>query len=256
MNAYLLYHQAVHTSRLPCGIAVYHDHPRDNQDPYIWNKQFLHTYCHMKALRKETPEFLEGDLRFWVSAGEGVARKGYAALLCDLVFVVKDQHSWSNLSDLKVKDDPRTDSPEEITTETYEDHYKPGASDHPLPEGEEYVTVKAHPYDSFQPLNEQQQRYDIFSFLKKKVDTAALWKAINFTPRSSYPFPLDPDVAGLLYERLKKAPCKRTGEELQPLRRQYPELLGSDPKWRRPSRRKKVFEKSMACSFCPWYHEC
>ncbi len=255
MNAYLLYHAKVHTSQFPCGFTVYHDYPRDNQDPYIWNKQFLHTYCHMKALRKETPEFLEGDLRFWVSAGKGVVRENYIALLCDLVFVVMDQHSWSNLNDLKVKDNPRPDSPEEISPEAYEDHYKPGVSGHPWPE---YVTVKAHPDDSFQPLNEQQQRYDILDFLRKsgKVDMKALREAINDSKFSSYPFPLDPDVAGLLYERLKKAPCKRTGEELQPLRRQYPECLGSDPKWRRPSRRKKVFEKSMACSICPWYHEC
>ena len=251
MNTYLLYHSKVHTAPFPCGFKVYHDDPRNNQDPYIWNKQFLHTYCHMT----EMPVSQEGDLRFWVSAGKGEIRENYTVLLCDLVFVVKDQHTWSDLHDLKVKDNPRADSPEEVSPEAYEDHYKPGVSDHPWPV---YVTVKAHPDDSFQPLNQQQNRYNILEFLRRsgKVDMKALWEAINYNPRTSHPFRLDSDVAGSLYERLKKAPCKRRGEKLQPLRRQYPERLGSDPQWKRPSRKKAAFEKSMACSSCPLYPEC
>ena len=125
MNAYLLYHRDVETTSLPCGITVYHDRSRHNQDPYIFNERFLQTYCHMSWLRKRG--IRQGDLYFWVSAGEGVSREKYQELLCDLVFEVEQPDvEWSHPNNLK-EDDPIVDS-----KQVWEDHYSWAPLDHCL----------------------------------------------------------------------------------------------------------------------------
>lgn len=48
MSGYVIYHpkRAITTHR---NTTIHHDPMRNsNQDPYIWNTRFLHTYCHIR----------------------------------------------------------------------------------------------------------------------------------------------------------------------------------------------------------------
>src|SRR6266581_4509203 len=208
MNAYLLYHSDVETTRLPCGITVYHDRSRHNQDPYIFTEHFLHTYCHMSRLRKRGIQ--QGDLYFWVSAGERVRREEYHKLLCDLVFEVEQPNAeWSHPNTLAA-DDPLVDS----NNQAWEDHYSWAPIDHAytteqIVAGVKRFTALAHPIHSFQPVDQYQQRPDILALLhslqgdeETRVDEHALYKAINNNARGSAPFPLAPKVALLLHQAL------------------------------------------------------
>ncbi|MDJ0554775.1 MAG: hypothetical protein QNJ68_10100 [Microcoleaceae cyanobacterium MO_207.B10] len=46
MSGYLIYHPSRLVSAFET-IRVYHDTTNGNQDPYLWNQKFLHTYCHI-----------------------------------------------------------------------------------------------------------------------------------------------------------------------------------------------------------------
>jgi hypothetical protein len=224
MNAYLLYHSDVETTPLPCGITVYHDRSRHNQDPYIFNERFLQTYCHMSRLRKRGIQ--QGDLYFWVSAGEGVRRDKYKELLCDLVFEVEQPGvEWLHSNDLK-EDDPIVDS-----KQAWEDHYSWAPIDHAYTPkqvlaGVKRFTAKAHPLNSFQPVDQYQQRPDVLALLHSfqgdedtKVDEHAFYDAINYNAWGSAPFLLNHQVAHLLYQTLNsKRFVQRRGKWLQQLR--------------------------------------
>jgi predicted nucleotide-binding protein (sugar kinase/HSP70/actin superfamily) len=230
MHGYLLYHSKLKRTQLD-GIIIYHDYPDHNQDPYLWNTQFLHTYCHMNNLRKMEQVIHEGDISFWVSAGKKEVRKNFTVLLCDLVFVVKDKIPWQDSNYIK-NTDPLVDS-----KEAYEDHYQ-WWIDHEFKEKQlrygPRFTLEADASRSFQPLDENQQRIDILEFLLEiGVDEQALRNTFG-VGLFSRPFHLDSAVALSLYDLLsQKAYFIRTGDQLQKLRQQYPEELSSDRLQRR-----------------------
>ena len=76
MNGRLLYHQRL--VRTTVGdITAHSDNFRrnGNQDPYIWQKVFLHSYCHMGQMRegfkckpRGHPEVEKGDMNFWITS--------------------------------------------------------------------------------------------------------------------------------------------------------------------------------------------
>lgn len=59
--AYLIYHPA-RTKSIINGITIYHDSFSGNEDPYLWNDKFLHTFCHITQL----PNII-GQINFWIS---------------------------------------------------------------------------------------------------------------------------------------------------------------------------------------------
>ncbi|MGB3510019.1 MAG: hypothetical protein WBA93_12405 [Microcoleaceae cyanobacterium] len=60
MSVYLIYPSRV-VSDFEI-IRVYYDSTSGNQDPYVWNQKFLHTYCHIIQMSPKV-----GDINFWVS---------------------------------------------------------------------------------------------------------------------------------------------------------------------------------------------
>ena len=60
MAGYLIYHPKREVSKF-ANLVVYHDSTTGNQDPYIWNQPFLHTYCHITQMSPEV-----GHINFWV----------------------------------------------------------------------------------------------------------------------------------------------------------------------------------------------
>ncbi len=229
MNAYLLYQWDVKVIPLPSGIIVYTDSPKNNQDPYIFNEQFLHTYCHMKAVSKGGIH--PDDLYFWVNAGEGVIRKNVKELLCDLVFVVKNQMPWPKPPQELAETDRYIDSPQ-----AWQDHYRWASIDHPYkPEqvqtGIGRVTVKADPNRSFQPVDQDQQRIDVKPLLLSAgMDWETIKHAIVGNAFASFPLPLKPAVARSLYGVLSSQQyVQRTGKWLHHLRQENEDLLRSRP---------------------------
>jgi hypothetical protein len=89
---------------------VYFDRTAGNQDPYVWNEAFLHSYCHITQFHAEA-----GDINLWVS-GDRFPR--FSHLYCDLLFVVASKCPWENANDLR-RDDPIVDS-----EEAWDDHYR------------------------------------------------------------------------------------------------------------------------------------
>jgi hypothetical protein len=80
MAGYLVYHPKRSVTVFG-DMFVHHDPLGGNQDPYIWNDCFLHTYCHITQMRPEI-----GHTLIWVSGNNWPA---FDRLYCDLVFVVE-----------------------------------------------------------------------------------------------------------------------------------------------------------------------
>jgi hypothetical protein len=60
-GGYIIYHPRRQASMFGV-VTVYHDTPIRNQDPYVWHRRFLHTYCHMTQMAPAI-----GDINVWVS---------------------------------------------------------------------------------------------------------------------------------------------------------------------------------------------
>ena len=60
-SARLIYHPRRDHRRFG-DTAVYFDSTTGNQDPYVWNDPFLHSYCHITQFHAEP-----GDINLWVS---------------------------------------------------------------------------------------------------------------------------------------------------------------------------------------------
>src|SRR4030042_2295763 len=134
MPGYLIYHPKRQRSKID-NLVIYHDSSRGNQDPYIWNRRFLHTYCHITQMSPK-----EEYINFWVS---GDSFPLFTQLYCDLVFVVQEKKYWTNRNFI-APNDPIVD-----TAEAYNDHYQ-WAYQHPYKSRRRF-TLKADPLLSFQP---------------------------------------------------------------------------------------------------------
>jgi hypothetical protein len=151
VNGYLIYHPRRTISTFE-SVTVYHDSIGGNQDPYIWNKSFLHTYCHITQM---SPQI--GDMNFWVS---GDTFPHFSHLYCDLVFLVTEKIYWGN-ANVITRDDQIVDS-----DEAYIDHYS-WAYQHPFKRRRRF-TLKADPERSFQPQTAERKLIDILPFLSKQ----------------------------------------------------------------------------------------
>jgi uncharacterized protein YciI len=201
-SSHLIYHPKRQVSKAG-RYSVYHDKFGGNEDPYIWNEQFLHTYCHITQLKNE-----EGQTNFWIS---GDTWPNFNALYCDCVFVIAEKHDWDDANTMR-RSDPIVDS-----DQAYEHHYKWGDKEHghhQLKRRGRY-TLKADPKRSFQPQDGKGSLIDILPFLNSQgISTQKLRTAMN-TGRGSRPFKLEGDFGKKLYEYLNRtAKVKLTGRLL------------------------------------------
>ncbi len=198
----LIYHPKRSTSKIGRSV-VYHDAFGGNEDPYIWNNQFLHTYCHTTQLKNEV-----GQINFWIA---GDRWPNFNALYCDCVFVISEKCYWDEANSM------RRNNPIVENNQTYEHHYKWGdktLGHHQLMRRRRY-TLKADPQKSFQPQDGKGNLLDILPFLNSQdINTQKLRTAMN-TGRGSRPFKLDGDLGEKLYKYLKqKAKVKLRGNQL------------------------------------------
>jgi len=204
---------------------VYFDQTTGNQDPYVWSKRFLHSYCHATELRRPEP----GNLNFWVS---GDSFPHFSQLLCDLVFVVEEVCVWTDRNWIS-EHDSVVESPE-----AYLDHYR-WAHQHRY-KRRHRRTLKADPGCSYQPQRSDGGLIDIlphldFLGLSKDALRKSMTKGI-----ASKPLVLSDAVALSLSDYIaNKAAIRLTGDVLYAIRAQNPGLqsfgLGERPTLKAPT---------------------
>ena len=214
MAGYLIYHPKRQRSEID-NLVIYHDSTRSNQDPYIWNRRFLHTYCHITQM---SPKI--GHINFWVS---GDSFPQFTQLHCDLVFVVQDIKDWQDRNFIDLND------PIVETHEAYNDHYQ-WAYQHPFKRRRRF-TLKADPIRSFQPQTKEGDLIDIVPFILRlgmSLETLRNGLLANFGSR---PMKLENEEANKLYERLQSiSQIKLRGDFLEKIRKEHTELASPLPK--------------------------
>lgn len=181
--SFLIYHPKRQPTIIE-NITVYHDNFCGNEDPYIWNDNFLHTYCHITQLTNE-----EGQINFWVS---GNTYPNFTQLLCDCVFVIDKKYFWKDANNISINN-PIVDNPQ-----TFEHHYK-WYDQHRLIRKKRY-TLKANSEKSFQPQDKNRNLIDIVPFLNSQgITIEILIQSIAITKngkraRGSRPFILEMDI--------------------------------------------------------------
>src|ERR1043166_1835911 len=96
---YLIYHPKREKERIG-PYTVYYDKLTGNQDPYIWNEKFLHTFCHITQMTNE-----KNQINFWVS---GDTFPKFTKLYCDCVFVIDKKYPWQSANQID-KNNPIVD---------------------------------------------------------------------------------------------------------------------------------------------------
>lgn len=214
MASHLIYHPRRRQERFGATVA-YFDQPSGNQDPFIWSRQFLHSFCHMTQLR--SPAI--GDINFWVSSSKFSSMPD---LLCDLVFVVESRELWKKRNSIQPTD-PIVNSPI-----AYRDHYR-WVKQHPFTRRNR-ITLKAHPTKSFQPQGPGGALLDVMPMLRSLgFSRVGLLRAL-VCGRGSKPLPLPPNVAQRLLLDIRAASAKRiTGAHFERIRARTPALSSPWP---------------------------
>ena len=205
---YLIYHPEREVISIG-DTKVYHDSFDGNQDPYIWNEQFLHSFCHLTQISVEI-----GDTIFWVSSKKSTMLDN---LWCDCVFVIEEKTYWGTANHIESSDEI-VDS-----KNAFEHHYKwvnEPYNQHNFKKRKRY-TLKADKDKSFQPQNEFNGLIDGLPILiKMGISKEILVQKISMNQsgkrsRNTRPFPIDNETAKeLINEISKKSPIKLTGKFL------------------------------------------
>ena len=150
MSGVIYFHPQREKTHFGNGGIAYHDHiGNHNQDPYIWNDKFLHSYCHITQSRNDI-----GQVNFWVSTNN---LNKIEKILCDLVFVVGEKHYWENANHIDISNSLVDNK------QAFDEHYN-YHSDHRYNKRKRY-TLKADPISSFQPQDENSNLIDILPFI-------------------------------------------------------------------------------------------
>lgn len=202
---WLIYHPRRQVRQLD-GRTVYHDSTAGNQDPYLWNDTFLHSYCHITQMRPEV-----GGIHLWVS---GDAFPEFSSLYCDLVFVVAQKRQWQDANDI-APGDPLVDS-----ADAFNDHYR-WHFQHRFTQRKRY-TLKAD--RSFQPQIAGIELIDIVPLLERHGLPLDRIRTGLRTGNGSKPLWLEPSTATAIEDQLRMAPILLKGPELHQIRLRHPDL--------------------------------
>jgi len=199
MNNYIIPHPPRIRSEIN-DLVVYHDSFEGNQDPYLWNNKFLHSYCKITNMKNE-----EEQINFWVSAD---IHPNFNQLLCDCVFVVSEKHFWAERNNIE-----RNDSI--VDNDNAFDHHYNWAHQHPFTRRRRY-TLKADSDRSFQPQTENRGLFDILPFLNANgIETNYLRQEMFPSWRSKY-YKFDHELGERLYNHIfTESSIKLFGTDLE-----------------------------------------
>jgi hypothetical protein len=211
-SGYLIYHPKRETRKFG-KTAVYFDKTKGNQDPYVWNIRFLHTFCHITEMSPE-----KGHICFWVSRGSNPKSP---QLFCDLVFVVTSKKYWQHANKISRRN-AIVDS-----DEAWNDHYRWGnlnEGQHHYFKGRRRFTLKADSKRSFQPQDKNGALIDIAPFLHKSCcfTNKQLWN------KGARPLRMECNAQNLYGWICKQATTKLYGEELRVIRMKNSSLASSN----------------------------
>ena len=223
MASYLFFHPERKCCKHGC-INIYYDDFNGNQDPYIWNENFLHSFCKITdySYNKRTDQ----DVIFWISIieDEKVNRYRY---ICDLVFKVKKCCFWyksieeqsnaiANNQFLRITDDIV-----EGKKNAFRDHYSwVEKGDHVWKANykRRRITLKADENFSFQPQDACGNLTDITELLKEGVNFDVT-RLPDKKGTSYKAFELTDEQSQKLYcEINRKAKIKLKGKKLECIR--------------------------------------
>lgn len=191
---YLIYHPARKIT-IAGNLVIHHDKFGGNEDPYLWNDKFLHTYCHITQLSNVVDQ-----TNFWIS---GDTYPNFTQLFCDCVFVIKEKHFWTTTNFID-RNDPIVDN-----DQTFEHHYKwPNYGHHHFLKKQRY-TLKADPRKSFQPQDGNGNLVDVLPFLNKNGLTTKRLIRLITSRRGSRPLRLDDQIGLKLYTYLVATATKK-----------------------------------------------
>jgi hypothetical protein len=179
---------------------VYHDEINgSNEDPYVWNKQFLWTFCNRRPYEK----YFEGDVIFWVNKDE-------SKLNCDCVFVVCETFEWEKTNSI-TPSDPIVDN-----IDCFRNHYNHiNRGEHNWKSNKfKRYTLKADPDMSFLPHDLNKELINIMPFLVSKK------QVINFKKGGSpynWPIPINQKTTIDLYNFLLSAQVIIKGDQISTL---------------------------------------
>ena len=214
MSSYLIYHPKRCISILD-HTQIYHDSTRGNQDPYVWNKSFLHTYCHITQIKPTV-----NSINFWVS---GDTFPNFSHLYCDLIFTIDQIIHWEQKNSID------RNGPIVKSDEAFIDHYQWATYQHHYKRRRRF-TLKANPDRSFQPQDITKGLIDIVPFLTEVGLSLGTLRQVLQANKGSKPFCID-SIALALYEWLdQQASIKLKGELLEEIRRNNPQLGSKQPK--------------------------
>jgi hypothetical protein len=206
---YLVYHPKREFSEIG-NLKVYHDSFKANQDPYLWNNQFLHSFCHITQLNIEP-----GNILFWIS---GDTYPNFTKLFCDCVFVISEKVYWQNANRIQ-EDDPIIDN-----YQAFDHHYKwvnPPYNQHPYMKRRRF-TLKADSEKSFQAQRGSSELIDIIPFLNQQgISTDKLKNSISKNrsgkkSMNSRPFKLTAELSESLYKYLfQTSTIKIKGKDIE-----------------------------------------
>ena len=210
MSSHLIYHPS-RVIRTFDRTVVYHDRTSGNQDPFIWNRSFLHTFCHMTQLRDPQP----GDINFWVSSPQ---LRQFSTLSCDLVFVISERHQWRERNSIE-QDDPIIDN-----LICYQDHYRWAMRQHPL-RRRHRKTLKADPERSFQPQASDGSLIDVVPLLRSMGYPISRLRESLINGHQSKPMAIGKAHAIALYNSIRQLAMRQLrGKTLERIRARHPEL--------------------------------
>lgn len=199
--SFLIYHPARQSTTIG-NMTIYHDMFGGNEDPYIWNDRFLHSYCHITQLSNEI-----GQINFWIS---GDIYPNFTQLFCDCVFVVSDKLFWENNNYINSYDRIVDNN------QTFEHHYKWVNHKHHYYKKRNRYTLKADSKMSFQPQDSNRNLIDILPFLNQNNLTTEILINSMTSRRGSRPFRLDSNLGRMLYDFLfSTSAIKLFGEQLK-----------------------------------------
>ena len=160
MNAFIMFHGQRCRKETATGAVCYCDSFKHNQDPYIFAKRFIHTYCKINLL--PCSRMKKGDVIFWYTIDNSQEGKWF----CDLVFVLDEIKYWEPLKGVQsnsneYKNDYKLS---DINSKSYiadkteiEDHFKWAGIDHRKTKAKSHrrKSLFADPEKSFQPLDDK-----------------------------------------------------------------------------------------------------
>lgn len=127
---------------------IYHDNLSRNQDPYIWNKNFLYSFCKMKNISPSNVNV--NDIIYFIEKQTIHTQSGNKTKFkCDLVFCVKQKFIWEQDKNIPLKNL----SLPHVDKYTYFNHYYWTIFDHikPSTKPNKRFTFVANEDNSFQP---------------------------------------------------------------------------------------------------------